>query len=144
MLYILDTDHVSLLQRDHVNVTTRFKNIPFDLCGTTIITVEEQVRGWLNLVNRVKGEEKIALNYENLSACIDFYTTMQVVPYDAQAANVFAHLRSEGIRIGTKDLRIAAIALSRQLIVVTRNTCDFGLVPNLVCEDWSQPVDALE
>ncbi len=144
MLYILDTDHISLLQRDHVHVTTRFKNIPFDLCGTTVITVEEQVRGWLNLVNRVKGEEKIALNYENLSACIAFYTTMPIVPYDDQAAKIFKHLRSEGIRIGTKDLRIAAIALSNQLTVVTRNTRDFGLVPDLACEDWSQPVDAWE
>ena len=34
------------------------------------------------------------------------------------------------------DLRIAAIALSRDVTVLTRNTVDFERVPNLKFEDW--------
>jgi len=48
-------------------------------------------------------------------------------------------LLKQKIRIGTQDLRIAAIALSLNGIVVTRNLKDFEKVPNLKILDWSIP-----
>jgi tRNA(fMet)-specific endonuclease VapC len=52
--------------------------------------------------------------------------------------NTFDQLKSAKIRIGTMDLRIAAIALSRNLTVLTRNLSDFGKVPGLRIEDWTR------
>ena len=60
-----------------------------------------------------------------------------VVPFDQAAEDQFQLLRSQKIRIGTQDLKIAAIALANNLIVVTRNQRDFGKVPGLTVEDWS-------
>jgi len=44
----------------------------------------------------------------------------------------FERLRQEGVRIGTMDLKIAAIALANDAPVITRNTQDFARVPNLL------------
>lgn len=42
-------------------------------------------------------------------------------------------------RAGTQDLKIAAIVLSVNGILVTRNQRDFARIPGLVIEDWTQP-----
>ena len=42
-----------------------------------------------------------------------FYASLYVLPYDVEAQIQFAHLRRQQVRIGTQDLRIAAIALSK-------------------------------
>ena len=46
-------------------------------------------------------------------------------------------LKRQRIRVGTMDLRIAAIALANGMTVLTRNRADFGRVPNLNVEDWT-------
>jgi tRNA(fMet)-specific endonuclease VapC len=35
------------------------------------------------------------------------------------------------------DLRIAAIAISHNLVLLTRNIRDFSKIPELVTEDWT-------
>ena len=60
-----------------------------------------------------------------------FYASIYVLPYDVEAQLRFAHLRRQQVRIGTQDLRIAAIALSQNATLVTRNRRDFAKVPGL-------------
>lgn len=62
---------------------------------------------------------------------------MTLLPFDADAAARFDDLKKAKINIGTNDLKIAAIALANDAVVLTRNTQHFGKVPNLRTEDWT-------
>lgn len=138
-LYILDTDHLSLLQRGHPLVLARLASIPVAQRAVTIITVDEQLQGRLAVIRRAKTQIDAAREYERLREAVQFFATIQILDYDAAAASQFDALRRQGLRIGTQDLRIAAICLTRQATLATRNQRDFGLVPDLATEDWSLP-----
>lgn len=65
------------------------------------------------------------------------YSAISVLPYERFAASEFDRFRTGGVRIGTMDLRIAAIAMVHKLTVVSRNIGDFSNVPGLQVEDWT-------
>jgi tRNA(fMet)-specific endonuclease VapC len=54
------------------------------------------------------------------------------------AAVEFEQLRRTYRRLGTMDLKIAAIAVVQDAVVLTRNLSDFNQVSELKAEDWSQ------
>jgi tRNA(fMet)-specific endonuclease VapC len=137
MIYILDTDHVSLLQRADPHVRSKTERIASSELATTVISLDEQLRGRLAFVNRARSEAEIVYAYELLSKTYGFFAAVNLLPYDVEAAALCRQLRQHKIAIGTQDLRIAAIALSRDAVLVTRNSRHFGLVPLLRCEDWS-------
>ena len=51
--------------------------------------------------------------------------------------DVYQNLWIQKLRVGTMDLKIAAIALANDATLVTRNTIDFQRVPGLRIEDWT-------
>jgi tRNA(fMet)-specific endonuclease VapC len=65
------------------------------------------------------------------------FSLAPVLPFDTGAIEVFDQLRSQKIRVATMDLRIASIAISQGLILLTRNVGDFSKIPVLVIEDWT-------
>ena len=60
-----------------------------------------------------------------------------MLSFTGHSATVFDVLRQQHPRRGRMDLRIAAIALTSQAILVTRNLSDFEDIQDLVTEDWS-------
>jgi tRNA(fMet)-specific endonuclease VapC len=121
MLHIFDTDHISLLQRRNANVIARLERISLDERAVTIITVIEQIQGRLAVMHHATSEADVARGCERLQETMGFYASIYVLPYDVEAQLQFAHLRRQQVRIGTQDLRIAAIALSKNATLVTRN-----------------------
>ena len=63
-----------------------------------------------------------------------------ILPFDEAAAEVYgplrARLESEGRPLAEPDLRIACIALSRELTLVTGDLRHFARVPDLSVENW--------
>lgn len=141
MKYLLDTDHVTILQYrsgvEYPVVAARLLQISEDAVAISIISFHEQTSGSNAYINRARGTDSVVQGYERLNRLLKHYAEALVLPFDENAAAEFDRLRARGVRVGTMDLRIASIALARRLIVATRNTRDFSRVPDLVTEDWT-------
>ena len=109
---------------------------PKDL-ATTLVTVEEQFRGWLNLIRRTTSDQGLPGAYARLHSALKFFQRIQLVEFDSASLEHYERLRGQKIRVGTCDLRIAAIVLGKGGVLVTRNARDFSRIPALTCEDWS-------
>lgn len=138
-LYILDTDILTLFRRGHPEVTRRVQAAAASDVVTTVITAEEQLTGWYTAARRATKPAAIEHAYGRLAEVIEFFTGMTMLPFTQPAIARYLQLRSLKLNVGKNDLRIAAIALENGAIVVTRNVRDFGRVPGLVIDDWSQP-----
>jgi tRNA(fMet)-specific endonuclease VapC len=69
--------------------------------------------------------------YRRLLQHLDNYRRIPVLTFDEAAAVVFQQLRRARLQIGAMDLKIAAIVLSRNASLLTRNLADFRQVPGL-------------
>jgi tRNA(fMet)-specific endonuclease VapC len=68
---------------------------------------------------------------------LEDYRRRAVLDFDDRAVEHFKRLKAARVRIGTPDLRIAAIVLANNATLVTRNLSDFRKVPGLRAEDWT-------
>ncbi len=137
MLYILDTDTVSFHQAGRESVVRRLERVPAESVHTTVITFHEQMRGRLAVVSRARESADLIQAYERLQATLRYFSLINLLPFTSDALQHLERLRAEKVRIGTQDLRIAAIVLSVNGILVTSNRRDFDRVPGLVIEDWN-------
>jgi tRNA(fMet)-specific endonuclease VapC len=139
-LWILDTDHVSLFQRGHPQIVKRLAEVAPKDISITVITLEEQIRGRFDMIRRAASPSELILTYRNIHTTFDSLKTFEILDFSPAASSIYSFLLKQKNKIGTQDLRIAAIALSVNGILVTRNQRDFAKVPNLVIEDWSTVV----
>ncbi len=116
----------------------RLALVPSQPVGVTIVSFEEQMRGWLAFVARARTTDRVVLGYGKLRALIEDFQTRPVVDFDAAALGRFEELVAARVRIGTMDLRIASIALARNALLLSRNLRDFQKVPGLRVEDWTR------
>jgi tRNA(fMet)-specific endonuclease VapC len=137
-MILLDTDHLSVHafpdSRAYGILSAKIRKAP-DEFGT-IVCLEEQLRGWLAAIRRKHDVDQQVPVYDQLGRLWDYFRDWQILRFDAQAAELFKRLRRQNIRIGSQDLKIAAIALAHDALLLSANLRDFRQVPGLRVENW--------
>ncbi len=140
MIRVLDTDHMSFLQYDSEEakaILLRLRAVPRDDIATTVATYEEQMRGRMaRLASTNKPQGQIVM-YTELKQTLQQYCFIPVLDFDTIASAEFERLRKIHPRLGTMDLKIAAIVLANNATLITRNNRDFGKIAGLRIEDWT-------
>jgi tRNA(fMet)-specific endonuclease VapC len=140
-MILLDSDHLSVFldERDSRHeLLSRRMEAAVDMIACTIVNVEEVLRGWLAVIHRLREVHRQLPAYRRLGQFVTVLADWDIVPFDERAADHFAALRRQRIRIGTMDLKIASVALVNDAMLATANLRDFSLIPGLRCQNWLQ------
>jgi len=140
MLYLLDTDHLSFIQRngqEGKRILAKLEAVQVSDVAATIITYEEQIRGRLSVLSQAKTLDAQIAAYQGLQQLAMDYQEIMLVAFNHAAAVMHQHLRKAYPRLGSMDLKIAAIALVNHATLLTRNASDFGQIAELKIEDWT-------
>lgn len=142
MIYILDTDVFSIAERpdsrEYRSLHSRVLELEEqDELVTTIVTYEEQTRGWLAYLAKSGDLSHQIKAYSRLKKHLNAYQSFTILDFDVVAGTEFERFRSLKIRIGVCDLKIAAIAVSQNAVLISRNLKDFGKIAGLRVEDWT-------
>jgi tRNA(fMet)-specific endonuclease VapC len=140
-MILLDTDHLTHVQRgsgrEYERLALRLNAAAPEPVGVTIVSFEEQMRGWLAFVARARTLERKVEAFARLRALLEDFQTRPVLDFDSRAVRICKDLSKLKTRIGAMDLQIAAIALANDALLLSRNLRDFGRVPGLRVEDWT-------
>jgi len=138
-VYVLDTDVLTIIQRragEEFESLADYLDSTADDVFVSIVSFEEQMRGWLAAIAKVRAVEREVLPYLKLHELLDDFQTRPILDFDDAAAEKFNDYRRQRVRVGTMDLKIAAIVTANDAILVTRNHRDFAKIPGLKLSPW--------
>jgi tRNA(fMet)-specific endonuclease VapC len=139
-MILLDTDHFTILRyAEHpqcAGLVGRLRVFPEAEVATTVITLEEQMRGWLAEIRRARAFAKQVPYYLRLKRLVEVFSRWTVLEFDGRAAQECVRLQKHRIRVGAQDLKIAAIAIVNDALLLSRNLRDFQKIPDLRTENW--------
>ena len=139
-MIVLDTDVLSLLQRRQGDQYTRLE-ARIATCNdevyVTIVSFEEQMRGWLASAAKARTPEQYATATRRLNEMRLDFEDRAVLLFDDRAVAEFKRLKAAKVNIGTMDLRIASIVLANSATLISRNLSDYQKVSGLQVEDWT-------
>ncbi|WP_414564231.1 MULTISPECIES: type II toxin-antitoxin system VapC family toxin [unclassified Anabaena] len=93
-LWVLDTDHVSLLLERHPQVSRRVVEVGSEV-AISIVTVQELFNGWVVRINAARDVEDIVRLYGKLSLTVTLFKRVRVLDFDQTAGKMFQRLLTE-------------------------------------------------
>lgn len=135
--FLFDTDHLTLYERNHPLIVGRLMMHPKGDIAISVVTIEESLRGRLAALARARDARARLILYPQLLASINVFTQLPLISWSQASEYAFQQLYRLRLRVGTQDLKIAAIALTNDLTLLTRNRIDFSRIPGLKMSDWS-------
>jgi tRNA(fMet)-specific endonuclease VapC len=135
-LLVLDTGMLTLHYEGHPAVNQRVAACDATALAITIMTVDEQLTGWYTLTRQSRKPRELVHAYARLGDAVVRLAWWRILPFTEAAVARVAHLKSLRLKVGTMDLRIAAITLEHDDVLVTRNLSDFQRIPGLTVENW--------
>ena len=104
-----------------------------------VVVAEQVLRGRLSAIRQAearKGKVSLELAFSLFERSLNGIASYQILSYSLAADAWFQQWRNK-LRIGSQDLRIAAICIVHGAKLVTRNARDFTQVPGLNLEVWN-------
>ncbi len=142
-MFLFDTDHLGILQQQTQPyadcILRRMSEYDVSDFYVSVVSFQEQMLGWNAYLSRARTEEAVVRAYRMLRGVLTDFSAFQVLDFDHDSAALFSEMRTLKVRIGTMDLRIGATAITRAMVVLTRNTKDFAQIPGIQLADWTLP-----
>ena len=126
---------VIIIKGEPVIVRGHLRKVPMASVCISSITQAELLRG----VTGKPEANRLPL------AVKEFLIRVDIMPWDSDAAEAYARLRtsceSEGTPLGTMDMLIAAHSVAVGAVIVTNDQAFYKVKHHLSLEDWTRPHD---
>ncbi len=135
-MYLFDTDVLSNIvkRRPSGLLIKKLARLPKEFQYTTSINIGEIYYG----ANRSTRKDQIIRAFDE-----KVFPNLRIVGFDATGGKIFGELKAElekqGVSCNELDLRIAAIAIQHDMVLITGNTKHFKKIPGLSVENWIRP-----
>ena len=129
-MYVLDTNTLIYFFKGLGGVSNRVLAVPPKQISIPSIVLYELEVGIARSTSPKKRRKQLE----------DFTSLVKVLPFRTEearsAASIRVDLEKKGRPIGPYDILIAAVAMTNQFILVTRNTAEFSRIKGLRLENW--------
>lgn len=136
MKYLLDTNILSELVRPQPDPGVSSRTRAVETVCVTSSTVYLELWTGVEMLGDTQRARFLRDGYRSMFAL----GGLEVLPFDVNAAGWLAResarLRRNGLPRPMLDSQIAAVAATRELILVTRNLADFACFEGLRLENW--------
>lgn len=132
-MFLFDTDVLSNIvkRRPSGILLKKLARLPKEFQDTTSINIGEIYYG----ANRSTRKNQIIRAFDE-----KVFPNVRIIAFDETAGKIFGELKAglekQGISCSEPDLRIAAIAIQHEMLLITGNTKHFQKIPGLRIENW--------